>query len=40
MMLGVGPGVIEVLGVNSALFAAVLCAVTLLITRHSQRTTD
>lgn len=40
MMLGARLGEIEVLGVASALFAAVLRVVTLLITRHSLRATD
>ena len=40
MMLGARLGEIEALGVASALFAAVLRVVTLLITRHSLRATD
>ena len=40
MMLGVRLGDVEILGVASALFAAVLRVVTLLITRHSLHATD
>jgi drug/metabolite transporter (DMT)-like permease len=40
MMLGARLGDVEVLGIASALFAAVLRVVTLLITRHSLRATD
>jgi len=40
MMLGARLGDVEVLGIASALFAAVMRVVTLLITRHSLRYTD